>query len=86
MNYCLSERFALNRRYTCDSSLSRRLASAAFWPMGDTDADAAQLQNMLKNEAKGQAGDLIETSMTALFEREKVPVTRPDESGAWPYS
>ncbi len=64
----------------------RRLATAALWPMGDTEGDASQLQNMLKGEAESSHGDVVETSMLALFERDRLAISKPDGFGAWEYS
>lgn len=65
----------------------RRLASAALWPMGDTEGDVDQLQNMLLNcSGNEQPGDVIEASMRALFERDRIAWQQSDTSGAWEYS
>lgn len=63
----------------------RRLASAALWPMGDTEGDVSQLQEMLKGDATGAQGDVVEASMVALFERDRLALTKPDDFGAWEY-
>lgn len=56
----------------------RRLASSALWPMGDTDADAGQLQEMVSQEGGGSSdGDCIEQAMARTFARDDVPCPAP---------
>lgn len=61
----------------------RKLASSALWPMGDTDADAEQLQKMLAEEVRSaDAGDPVHTAILRTFERDQSPLPeqRPDQS------
>ncbi len=64
----------------------RRLASSALWPMGDDDGDVSQLQSLLQETVAAFGGDVIKTSMDALFERDGIEIALPDESGSWRYS
>jgi SNF2 family DNA or RNA helicase len=59
----------------------RKLASAALWPMGDTEADAEQLQRMLSEEAMStDAGDPVQSAIQRTFERDQSPMpARIDE-------
>ncbi len=63
----------------------RRLASTALWPMGDDDGDVSQLQRLLKESGAASGGDVIKTSMEALFQRDGIEIAAPDESGSWRY-
>lgn len=63
----------------------RRLASAALWPMSDEDGDISQLHHMLRGATSATGGDLIGTSMQALFQRDGVESAGPDDQGAWGY-
>lgn len=61
----------------------RKLASSALWPMGDTDADAEQLQKMLAEEVRSaDAGDPVHSAILRTFERDQVtpPEQRSDRS------
>lgn len=61
----------------------RKLASSALWPMGDTEADAEQLQKMLAEEVRSaQAGDPVHSAILRTFERDQysMPERRPDQS------
>ena len=51
----------------------RRLAAAALWPMGDTQSDISELQQLLSDSPTRQAGDAIAGSMHAMFERDGLP-------------
>lgn len=60
----------------------RRLASAALWPMGDTEEDASRLQQMLADGETTNSGDPIQTAMARMFGRDDlvVPPQQPDGS------
>ena len=61
----------------------RKLASSALWPMGDTEADAEQLQKMLAEEVRSaDAGDPVHSAIMRTFERDQVtpPEQLPDRS------
>lgn len=61
----------------------RKLASSALWPMGDTEADAEQLQKMLAEEVgSADAGDPVHSAILRTFERDQVtpPEQRADRS------
>lgn len=51
----------------------RKLATSALWPMGDTDADAEQLQTMLAEEVRSaDSGDPVHSAILRTFERDQV--------------
>lgn len=61
----------------------RKLASSALWPMGDTDADAEQLQKMLFEDVGApDSQDPIESAILRTFERDQspAPLRLSDES------
>jgi hypothetical protein len=61
----------------------RKLASSALWPMGDTEADAEQLQKMLAEEVtEADVGDPVHSAILRTFERDQVtpPEQLPDRS------
>lgn len=64
----------------------RRLASSALWPAGDTTDDAAQLQEMLRSEARAGHGDVLHGAMTALFLRDGAGKKSAYADGAWEYN
>lgn len=64
----------------------RRLASSALWPMGDSSDDIEALQSALLGDVAHKEGDLIATSMLALFQRDGIASSGPDENGAWRYA
>lgn len=56
----------------------RKLASSALWPMGDTDADAEQLQKMLAEDVRSaELGDPVHSAILRTFERDQV--TPPEQ-------
>lgn len=62
----------------------RRLASAALWPMGDTEGDAEALRAAAAAAAVGPlGGDPVKQTMLALFEREGLPCPVPLADGAY---
>lgn len=63
----------------------RRLASAALWPMGDTEDDASALQQMLAGEGAILTTDPVRAAMATMFQRDEIalPPTNPD--GSIPY-
>ena len=61
----------------------RKLAASALWPMGDTEQDAAKLQQMLAEEFRSlDAGDPVHSAIMRTFERDNVtpPTLRADQS------
>ncbi|ETD86669.1 DEAD/DEAH box helicase [Rhodobacter capsulatus] len=64
----------------------RRMASAALWPMGDTDADARQLQGMVAREVTGlERGQSVAQAMAETFAREGVACPEPGQGGAYAF-
>ncbi|MFW8564857.1 DEAD/DEAH box helicase [Orrella sp. 11846] len=63
----------------------RQLATSALWPMGDTSEDSEQLQKMLISEAQKESGNIISSTMKALFERDKLLAEGPNTDGSWKY-
>ena len=63
----------------------RRLADAALWPMGDTEDDAAQLQQMLAEGESAQVADPVMAAMDAMFRRDEIPLPSRAEDGSFPY-
>jgi hypothetical protein len=61
----------------------RRLASQALWPMGDTKCDLSDLHAGLASTAQAHSESVISDSMKILFERDSLPVTKPDENGSY---
>ena len=54
----------------------RKLASSALWPMGDTEADMQQLQELLGSEASSNGDkDFVRNSIVKMFERDEVVPT-----------
>ncbi|RTL81445.1 MAG: DEAD/DEAH box helicase [Hyphomicrobiales bacterium] len=62
----------------------RKLASSALWPMGDTEADVAELQKMLNAEKTACAGDPVMAALSALFQRDGMPCPIIDPDGSAP--
>lgn len=62
----------------------RKLASSALWPMGDTDADAGELQKTLNAAKSTSVEDPIICSMAALFRRDGMPDPKIQEDGSVP--
>ncbi len=61
----------------------RKLAASALWPMGDTEQDAAKLQQMLAEEFRSlDAGDPVHSAIMRTFERDNVtpPTLCADQS------
>jgi len=55
---------------------NRKLASSALWPMGDTEADMQQLQELLGSEASSNGDkDFVRNSIVKMFERDEVVPT-----------
>jgi hypothetical protein len=63
----------------------RKLANSALWPMGDTDADVTELQNMLNAEKATSTEEPIISSLIALFRRERLGHPAIDTDGSVPY-
>ena len=61
----------------------RSLASQALWPMGDTKGDLSDLQSEMANEAQAQSQNVLRDSMKAVFQRDGLSPTEPDENGAY---
>jgi SNF2 family DNA or RNA helicase len=60
----------------------RRLAAQALWPMGDTEGDAGQLQNMLSRGPETAGGDAVDAAMAAMFARDGLPRPHKDKDGS----
>jgi hypothetical protein len=64
----------------------RRLASSALWPMGDTDEDAARLQQSLADESTTLASDPVNAAMVKMFERDALPAPQRNSDGSISFS
>jgi superfamily II DNA or RNA helicase len=64
----------------------RRLASSALWPMGDTDEDAARLQQSLADESTTLAPDPVNAAMVKMFERDALPAPQRNSDGSISFS
>jgi hypothetical protein len=63
----------------------RRLATSALWPMGDTEADAGDLQRMVADGVTSSGGDAVMSAMTAMFQRDDIPVPALRDDGSLPF-
>jgi hypothetical protein len=64
----------------------RKLASSALWPMGDTEADAEQLQKMLAEEVRSaDAGDPVHSAILRTFERDQSPLPEQRSDRSYRY-
>ncbi|NGP18863.1 DEAD/DEAH box helicase [Devosia aurantiaca] len=63
----------------------RRLATSALWPMGDTEADAGDLQRMVADGVTSSGGDAVMSAMTAMFQRDNIPVPALRADGSLPF-
>jgi hypothetical protein len=64
----------------------RRMASAALWPMGDTDTDAQHLRGMVAQDVIGQGrGQIVPQAMAETFAREGVACPEPGEGGRYAF-
>ncbi len=64
----------------------RKLASSALWPMGDTDADAEQLQKMLAEEVRSaDLGDPVQSAIKRTFERDQSPMPEQLDDQSYRY-
>ena len=65
----------------------RKLASAALWPMGDTDSDAEQLQKMLADGiTNADSGDPVHSAIMRTFERDQSPLPEQHSDRGYKYS
>lgn len=64
----------------------RNLAESALWPMGDTGADAEQLQKMLSGSVSQPdvSGDPVKEAIRAMFERDGLQAPTWDSDGSVP--
>lgn len=62
----------------------RKLASSALWPMGDTDADVAELQKMLGAEKSAMGSDPVSSTIDALFQRDGLLRPAAEADGSVP--
>ena len=64
----------------------RNLAESALWPMGDTGADAEQLQEMLSNSVShiSSNGDPVAGAIEAMFARDGLPIPKWEADGSVP--
>ncbi|MGY6646397.1 MAG: hypothetical protein ACXIVD_14365 [Salinarimonas sp.] len=53
--------------------------------MGDTQDDAAQLQQMLAEGESAQVADPVMAAMDATFRRDEIPLPSRAEDGSFPY-
>jgi hypothetical protein len=60
----------------------RRLAISALWPMGDTEADVAKLQEMLNAEKMTSSEDPVISALNALFQRDGIPAPTIQADGS----
>lgn len=63
----------------------RKLASSALWPMGDTEADAAELRRMVAEGVAGSGGDPVVTAITAMYERDGITEIARSPDGSFIY-
>lgn len=63
----------------------RQLASSALWPMGDTDEDAASLQQMLADENAVTTSDPVSTAIVMMFQRDDTPIGARNSDGSMSY-
>ena len=63
----------------------RRLASAALWPMGDTEEDVRRLQAMLESASATASADPVSAAMTKMFERDEVLLKAKHQDGSISY-
>jgi hypothetical protein len=63
----------------------RRLATSALWPMGDTEADAGDLQRTVADGVTSSGGDAVMSAMTAMFQRDNIPVPALRADGSLPF-
>ncbi|SPJ29419.1 DEAD/DEAH box helicase [Falsiruegeria mediterranea] len=61
----------------------RKLASQALWPMGDTRGDLSGLQSGLEALRDARTGNVISTSMQAMFQRDGLSQPTQNEQGAY---
>jgi len=66
-------------------SRKRRLASAALWPMGDTQEDAGRLQQMLADSKSTQTGDPVHSAMAMMFKRDEMSLPQSNSDGSIPF-
>lgn len=64
----------------------RRLARSALWPMGDTQADADDLQRMLGAEMSASTQDPLRAALAATFLRDGAPVPEPEGDGSFRFA
>jgi hypothetical protein len=60
----------------------RRRADAARWPMGDTQDNAARLQQMLAEGESAQVADPVMAAMDAVFRHDEIPCHRARKTAA----
>jgi superfamily II DNA/RNA helicase len=63
----------------------RKLASAALWPMGDTESDVSELQKMLSGDGGSTTGDPVVVAITEMFRRDDQPNPTRDPDGSVPF-
>lgn len=60
----------------------RRLAAQALWPMGDTEGDATQLQELLRGNGTAIGDDAVDAAMRATFERDGLSLPKREVDGS----
>ena len=59
---------------------------SALWPMGDTDADAEQLQKMLAEEVRSaDPGDPVQSAIKRTFERDQTSMPEKVDDQSYRY-
>ena len=63
----------------------RRLATSALWPMGDTEEDASQLQQMLSAGGATRVEDPVTAAMAMMFKRDEARMGPKNFDGSVSY-
>jgi superfamily II DNA or RNA helicase len=63
----------------------RRLSASVLWPMGDSDADVAELQKMLACDSHSSEGEPLTSSIEAMFRRDELPLPPFEADGSVSY-
>lgn len=64
----------------------RRLATSALWPLGDTEEDASQLQQMLSDGGAASTADPVSSAMVMMFQRDEISLPPMNPDGSIPYA
>jgi SNF2 family DNA or RNA helicase len=63
----------------------RRLASAALWPMGDTQDDMAELQRLIGAERSSFSADPILAAVSEMYARDQQELPPRADDGSYPF-